>query len=91
MQKRLLLCIVVIVFVGLRLDAQIIKGFATVGFNLSQVDGDEAYGYRKIGGNGGLGVMIPFWENFDVAIETSLTQKGRINVLNILVCVVMIL
>ncbi|MCK9448597.1 MAG: PorT family protein [Bacteroidales bacterium] len=76
MQKRLLLCIVVVVFVGLRLDAQIIKGFATVGFNLSQVDGDEAYGYRKIGGNGGLGVMIPFWGNFDVAIETSLTQKG---------------
>lgn len=58
------------------LQAQMIKGYVAGGFNLSQVDGDEVYGFKRIGGNLGVAAMIPIWKNFDVSLETSFTQKG---------------
>ena len=56
--------------------AQIIKGEALVGFNLTQVEGDEVVGFRKLGVNLGLGAMIPFGNKWDVSMEISYTQKG---------------
>lgn len=58
--------------------AQIIKGEAIVGMNLTQVDGDEVYGFKKIGANIGAGVMIPFDKKgrWDVSIEALFSQKG---------------
>ncbi len=56
--------------------AQIIKGQAIAGFNLSQVDGDEVYGFKRIGANFGAGAMIPFGKNWDVSIEATFNQKG---------------
>ncbi len=50
-----------VIFAGLLLlatlpaKAQIIKGEIIAGFNLSQVDGDEIYGYKKGGLQLGLG------------------------------------
>jgi hypothetical protein len=46
--------------------------------NLSQVDGDEVYGFKKIGLNIGAGVMIPFDKKgkWDVSIEALYSQKG---------------
>ena len=63
---------------GLQVSAQIIKGEAIVGMNLSQVDGDEVYGFKKIGLNIGAGVMIPFDKKgkWDVSIEAIYSQKG---------------
>jgi hypothetical protein len=60
------------------LNAQIIKGEAIVGMNLSQVDGDEIYGFKKVGANFGAGVMVPFGKRgrWDVSLETLFTQKG---------------
>ena len=58
------------------LSAQIIKGEAIVGMNLSQVDGDMFYGFKKFGGQMGVGAMVPLGENFDVSIETLFNQKG---------------
>ncbi len=76
MIKRTLFLLVFFSFSYLSLEAQIIKSFAAAGLNLSQVDGDEAYGYHKAGGNVGLGIMVPFLTNFDASLETSISQKG---------------
>ncbi|KAF0130377.1 MAG: hypothetical protein FD155_1677 [Bacteroidetes bacterium] len=57
-------------------NAQFIKGFVAGGLIMAQVDGDEAYGYKKTGANFGVGVMIPFKKNWDISMETSFSQKG---------------
>ncbi len=55
MSKKALLFLSVIFLVTLsqKLSAQIIKGEAIAGFNLSQVDGDMFYGFKKFGLNVG--------------------------------------
>ncbi len=60
------------------LSAQIIKGEAILGMNLTQVDGDEVYGFNKIGANVGVGVLIPFDKKgkWDISIEALFSQKG---------------
>lgn len=63
-------------FVMVIAEAQIIKGFVAGGLNMSQVDGDEAYGYKMPGLNVGVGAMVPFRTNWDLSLETSFTQKG---------------
>jgi len=56
--------------------AQNIKGGLYGGFNLSQVDGDEVYGYRKIGFIGGPTAIIPIKKQFSIRLETIYNQKG---------------
>jgi hypothetical protein len=56
--------------------AQRIQGAIIAGGNLSQVDGDEIFGFNKIGFNGGLGAVVPFGKNFQFTIETLYSQKG---------------
>lgn len=63
-------------FTTLNVKAQIIKGEAILGMNLTQVDGDEVFGFRKIGINIGAGVMVPFSKNWDVSMEVLYNQKG---------------
>ncbi len=60
------------------LHAQIIKGETILGMNLTQVDGDEVFGFRKFGLNVGGGVLIPFDKKgrWDVNMELIYTQKG---------------
>jgi len=78
MIKKAAFLIPVLIFISLsqRLPAQIIKGEAIAGFNLSQVDGDMFYGFKKFGLNIGTGAMIPFGKNWDVSIEILYNQKG---------------
>lgn len=56
--------------------AQRIQGALIAGFNLSQVDGDEIYGFRKFGLTGGPSAIIPFTEKWLVSLETIFNQKG---------------
>ncbi len=60
----------------LNVDAQIIKGAVIFGTNISQVDGDEAYGFNKLGFNVGASAIIPFKDNWAVSIENIFSQKG---------------
>jgi hypothetical protein len=55
---------------------QRIKGEIIAGMNLSQVDGDEIYGFNKPGLNMGLGAIVPLGKNFSFSIETLFNQKG---------------
>lgn len=72
------LLFLLILFSVPQLSAQIIKGEAIAGFNLTQVDGDEIYGFHKIRANVGAGVLIPFGKKgkWDVSLETLFSQKG---------------
>lgn len=53
-------------------------GSVILGGNISQVDGDEVYGFHKIGANAGASVMLPLdkKERFFFTIELLYTQKG---------------
>jgi hypothetical protein len=56
--------------------AQNIKGGIYGGFNFSQVDGDEVYGFHKKGFNIGPTAIIPIKTRFSVSLETLYNQKG---------------
>jgi hypothetical protein len=58
------------------LCAQIIKGAVMAGFNISQVDGDEVYGFHKIGLNIGAAAITPIGKHFDFTLEAIYNQKG---------------
>ncbi len=58
------------------LRAQIIKGEVFAGGILSQVDGDECYGFKRIGVHAGAGALIPLTSWMDVGLEVLFSQKG---------------
>jgi hypothetical protein len=56
--------------------SQQVKAAIIAGFNLSQVDGDEIYGFHKPGFNAGLSAIVPVGSHFNFALETVFNQKG---------------
>jgi hypothetical protein len=81
MRKFSLLFIItfLIAFFGIfESKAQRVKGALIAGINLSQVDGDEIYGFRKPGLNIGASATVPVWNNFSFTIETIYNQKGAV-------------
>lgn len=68
--------IIIVLITSQNIFAQRIKGVVIGGMNLTQVDGDEIYGFNKIGLNMGLGAIMPLGNNFSVSIETLYCQKG---------------
>jgi len=52
------------------------KGGIIGGINLSQIEGDEAAGYNKIGLQGGFRVAIILKEKMDLGIEMLFSQRG---------------
>jgi hypothetical protein len=59
-------------------SAQRILGALSAGINLTQVDGDEVYGYNKVGFNGGPSIIIPFGRQgkWSVTMELLFSQMG---------------
>ncbi|MBE0647196.1 MAG: PorT family protein [Bacteroidales bacterium] len=53
-------------------------GALSAGINLSQVDGDEVYGFRKIGFNGGPSIIVPFGKDgkWSVTMEILFSMNG---------------
>ena len=66
------------VFLTCETQAQRILGALSAGINLSQVDGDEVYGFNKIGFNGGPSIIIPFGKNknWSVTMEILFSMNG---------------
>ncbi|GAB4323441.1 MAG: hypothetical protein Kow00127_16140 [Bacteroidales bacterium] len=58
------------------LKAQQVRAGAILGMNLSQVDGDEIYGFTKPGINLGLTAVVPIGNNLFFSLETLFNQKG---------------
>ena len=77
MRKIIVIAIITIALSAI-CNAQNIKGFVTAGTTLSQIDGDEVYGFKKLGFVGSVGAVIPL-ESKDrwlVSIETMFSQRG---------------
>lgn len=77
---RIITICVIMSLITTDIKAQIIKGEAFMGLNLSQVDGDQVYGYKRLGFHGGMGAIVPIYMkdnfNFDIALEVVFNQKG---------------
>jgi hypothetical protein len=76
MIKKLILCAFLLTICTFFVNAQRIKGALTGGVNISQVDGDEVYGYRKWGINAGPSAIVPLSEKWSIGIELLYNQKG---------------
>ncbi|MCF8369793.1 MAG: PorT family protein [Bacteroidales bacterium] len=71
--------VLLIFFIGISTNivrGQRIHGAVIGGINLSQVDGDEIYGFSKLGFNAGLAAIVPVQNSFIFSIETVFNQKG---------------
>jgi len=53
-----------------------IKGVVIAGMNLSQVDGDEVYGFKKMGACVGVGGILPLPKRFSLSLEILYDEKG---------------
>jgi hypothetical protein len=73
-----LLFITAFLFCSSQAEAQRFLGAISVGMNFTQVDGDEYFGYHKIGLNVGPMVAMPFGKrkNWSVSMELLYSQKG---------------
>ena len=65
-------------FVSGNLHAQRFIGSLSAGMNLAQVDGDEEYGFKKVGWNIGPAITIPFGKSrkWSVTVELLFSQIG---------------
>lgn len=64
-----------------RAEAQIFKGFVSGGMTVSQIDGDEVYGFKKVAPTIGLGAMVPLNTNnpnggFQLSLEINYSRRG---------------
>jgi len=74
----LIFILFVALFCSYTAKAQRFLGAVSLGMNLTQVDGDEFYGFNKVGLNVGPMVIMPFGKNknWSVSMELLYTQKG---------------
>lgn len=63
------------------LRAQRIHAFVTSGVNLSQIEGDELKGFRKLGYVGGIGALAAVSANYQwgLSVEMLFSQRGSYN------------
>ena len=73
--SKYLLLLLLLFALNSTLVAQRFKGAVMGGMNISQVDGDEVYGYHRIGGQIGLAAILPL-KKWDITLETVFNQKG---------------
>ncbi len=80
MQRYLLLSFqlfsTLIVFAQEKEKESIFKPAVIIGFNATQVDGDDLAGYRKIGANIGGAAFVRLPKNFSFNFEILYSQKG---------------
>ncbi len=76
--RTIFLSILLIILTTSVAHGQRFIGSVIGGMNVSQVDGDEVYGFKKVGANAGLSVMLPLdkKQRFFVTVELLYSQKG---------------
>ena len=80
MKLSRIILLFILITVGLKVNAQKIQGAFALGTNLSQIDGDEVYGFKKLGLNSSAIAIIPFKEKWAVSLEASFSQKGALQI-----------
>jgi hypothetical protein len=73
--SKYLLLLLLLLSLSPSLLAQRFKGAVMGGMNISQVDGDEVYGYHRVGAHVGLAAILPL-KKWDITLETVFNQKG---------------
>lgn len=76
--NRIVIAIVMMMAFG-QVSAQVIKGEAFAGLGISQVDGDECYGYKRLKGQAGVGALVPVTNWLDVGLEVVYNPKGALH------------
>jgi hypothetical protein len=71
-----LLILLTLLHTGIVSHAQHIRGALIAGGNITQVDGDEVFGYHKRGFQLGAAAIIQFNKNWSVSLENIFNQKG---------------
>ena len=58
--------------------SQVFQGAISAGINLTQVDGDEVYGFRKVGFNGGPSIIVPLGKQkkWSISMEILFSMSG---------------
>jgi len=78
--KKILLPLFFAFLFGLTIHgySQRFLGALSAGINLTQVDGDEVYGFKKVGFNGGPSIIMPFGKNgkWSVTMEILFAMDG---------------
>ncbi len=74
--RAIIILVLSFVLLGSKTDAQRFLGAIAFGGNLTQVDGDEIYGFYKLGFNTGVSTIYPFNKKWSLGIEASFSQKG---------------
>ncbi len=54
----------------------VFRAFVPVGFNTSQIHGDDLAGFKKFGLNAGIGAHVMFTKNWSASIEILYSQRG---------------
>lgn len=80
MKQRLLITVFLLgsLFIAPKIHAQAFLGAVAVGGNLTQVDGDEVYGFNKFGFNVGVSTIYPLNKRWSLSVEASYSQKGAV-------------
>jgi hypothetical protein len=71
-----ILFFLILVSIGIPSQAQYIRGALIAGGNVTQVDGDEVFGYHKFGLQLGAAAIIQFNKKWSVSLENIFNQKG---------------
>ena len=74
-RNRFLLSMLLLLALSPPLLAQRFKGAIMAGVNITQLDGDEVIGYKRVGGHFGAAAILPI-KKWDVTLETIFNQKG---------------
>lgn len=76
MKKTYIFTGILIIFFIKTASSQIFKGGPIIGFNATQVDGDERYGFHKFGVHSGVTAIVPLKHNFSIGLELLYSEKG---------------
>jgi hypothetical protein len=70
------ICISLFLFISDVIMAQKFGGGITLGFNASQIDGDDMAGYHKIGWNSGLNTSYNLNDPWQINVDFLFSQRG---------------
>ena len=70
------LSFVFFISLGLSSQAQVIKGAVFGGLNLTQVEGDEVFGFKRPGAHVGAAAILPFTDRWSLTLETLYSMEG---------------
>ena len=68
--------ILFLLFINIIANAQTFSGGVNLGFNASQVDGDDLSGFHKLGLNASVMTFVDIAKNISTSLELQFSQKG---------------